>query len=381
MSLGPVVRATSNRSLGPARFVLLALGGGALLAGLTGALVLLGVGMPRGTVALAASHGELMTLGFLGTVIALERAVALGDGWGYLAPALAAVGAGALVAGAPGLGAAAFLGAAIVLVAVYLAFFRVERSLQLAVQAAGSAAWVGAAALLAAGTPVESAYPWLAAFLVLTVVGERLDLARLVGASAWTRRQLVVALAVFVVGVAVTTADADLGVRIAGLAMLAIAAWLLRNDLARRTIRLGGVTRYIALCLIAGYVWLMVAGAAWVVTGAAFGAGYDIRLHAVFLGFVVSMVFGHAPVIVPAVLRVPLPFRGWNYAALGLLHTGLVIRLLGGDVLGLPNGLLIGGVLNVVALLAFVIGAIASAVVEIRRRRLVTARRAAASAT
>lgn len=381
MSLGPVVRATSNRSLGPARFVLLALGGGALLAGLTGALVLLGVGMPRGTVALAASHGELMTLGFLGTVIALERAVALGDGWGYLAPALAAIGAGALVAGAPGLGAAAFLGAAIVLVAVYLAFFRVERSLQLAVQAAGSAAWVGAAALLAAGTPVESAYPWLAAFLVLTVVGERLDLARLVGASAWTRRQLVVALAVFVVGVAVTTADADLGVRIAGLAMLAIAAWLLRNDLARRTIRLGGVTRYIALCLIAGYVWLMVAGAAWVVTGAAFGAGYDIRLHAVFLGFVVSMVFGHAPVIVPAVLRVPLPFRGWNYAALGLLHAGLVIRLLGGDVLGLPNGLLIGGVLNVVALLAFVIGAIASAVVEIRRRRLVTARRAAASAT
>lgn len=380
MSLGPVARATPGRSLGPARFVLLALGGGALLAGLTGALVLLGVGMPRATVALAASHGELMTLGFLGTVIALERAVALGDAWGYLAPALAAVGAGALVAGAPELGAAAFLAAAIVLAAVYLAFFRVERSLQLGVQAAGSAAWVGAAVLLTAGTPVETAYPWLAAFLVLTVVGERLDLARLVGASAWTRRQLEVALAAFVAGVAVTTGDADLGIRIAGLAMLAIAAWLLRNDLARRTVRLAGVTRYIALCLIAGYLWLLVAGAAWTVTGAAFGAAYDIRLHAVFLGFVVSMVFGHAPVIVPAVLRVPLPFRGWNYAALGLLHAGLVIRLLGGDVFGLPNGLLIGGVLNVVALLAFVIGSIASAALEIRRRRTVIARQTAATA-
>ena len=38
----------------------------ALLAGLTGALVLLGVPMPAGTLPLAATHGVLMTLGFLG---------------------------------------------------------------------------------------------------------------------------------------------------------------------------------------------------------------------------------------------------------------------------------------------------------------------------
>jgi len=48
----------------------------ALLAGLTGALVLLGVPMPAGALPLAATHGVLMTLGFLGTLIALERAVA-----------------------------------------------------------------------------------------------------------------------------------------------------------------------------------------------------------------------------------------------------------------------------------------------------------------
>ena len=75
------------------RFLLLALGGIALLAGLTGALVLLGVPMPAGTARLAVDHGTLMTLGFLGTVIALERAVALGRPMGYAAPAAAGAGA------------------------------------------------------------------------------------------------------------------------------------------------------------------------------------------------------------------------------------------------------------------------------------------------
>jgi len=157
--------------------------------------------------------------------------------------------------------------------------------------------------------------------------------------------------------------------------MLAMAIWLARHDLARRTVRMAGVTRYIAVCLLTGYVWLAVAGAAWAITGTAPVPAYDIRLHALFLGFIVSMVFGHAPVIVPAVLRVPLPYRQLNYAALALLHGGLVIRLVLGDMLGVPDGLLIGGVVNVLAMLAFVGVSVGSAVAEIRRRHAIEARR------
>ena len=76
----------------------------ALLAGLTGALVLLGLPMPAGTLPLAATHGVLMTLGFLGTLIALERAVALGRSWGYAAPVGAGLGAMALVRRLPATG-------------------------------------------------------------------------------------------------------------------------------------------------------------------------------------------------------------------------------------------------------------------------------------
>ncbi len=377
MSAVLVARATPGRSVARGRFALLGVGGLALLAGLTGALVLLGVGMPSGATRFAASHGELMTLGFLGTVIALERAVALGRPWGYLSPALAAAGAVGLIAGIPALAGAGLLGGAAMLLAVYAAFARVDRSLQLGVQAAGAGAWLGASLLLMAGIPVMSAYPWLAAFLVMTVVGERLDLARLGGIGNRVRRQLIVALWLFVIGVTAAFVAPEVGTRVAGLAMLAIAAWLARNDLARRTVRMAGVTRYIALCLLAGYAWLAVAGAAWAVTGTAPVPAYDIRLHALFLGFIVSMVFGHAPVIVPAVLRVPLPYRPWNYAALVLLHAGLVVRLIGGDMLGVPDGLLIGGVVNVLAMLVFVGLSIVSAAVELRRRHTVEARRGA----
>src|SRR5690606_629211 len=68
----------------------------ALAAGLWGALALLGLDVPLPRASFARQHGALMALGFLGTLISLERAVALGRPWAYAAPALA--GAGGLAA-------------------------------------------------------------------------------------------------------------------------------------------------------------------------------------------------------------------------------------------------------------------------------------------
>src|SRR5690349_19357344 len=76
----------------------------ALLAGLWAGLLRLGLDLPRLRPALAAEHGPLLVLGFLGTQIGLERAVALGRHarrrrWPYLAPSAAAAGALWLLAG------------------------------------------------------------------------------------------------------------------------------------------------------------------------------------------------------------------------------------------------------------------------------------------
>ncbi len=146
----------------------------------------------------------------------------------------------------------------------------------------------------------------------------------------------------------------DLGVRIVGGSLVAVALWLLRYDIARRTIRRSSVTRFIAVCMLSGYGWLGVSG----VLGSFFGgvvAGlrYDALLHTLFLGFVFAMIFGHAPIILPAVLRLPVTFSGNFYAPLLLLHLSFALRVTG-DLLAWPKARRWDGLLNVLVLLVFI---------------------------
>ena len=83
------------------RVGLVALGGLSLLSGLNAALLLLGVWAPIQSDRLADVHGPVMVLGFLGTLIAIERAQALRRTWAYLAPLLLGLGALTLVFGGP----------------------------------------------------------------------------------------------------------------------------------------------------------------------------------------------------------------------------------------------------------------------------------------
>jgi hypothetical protein len=107
-----------------------------------------------------------------------------------------------------------------------------------------------------------------------------------------------------------------------GATLVLLAVWLLAFDLARVTIRQDRLPCYVAACLLAGYFWLGLGGAL-----LALSMAYDAALHAIFVGFVFSMVFGHAPVIVPAVLRVRFPYHRILYLPLGLLHASLAVRV------------------------------------------------------
>lgn len=347
----------------------MALGAVALLAGLWAGLLLLGLPVPAGHTDLAALHGVLMPLGFLGTLIAVERAVALGQGWAWLAPAACGTGALWLISGLPaGTGQLLVTLAGFGLLSVFAELHRIQPSLHNAVQGAGAACWCVAGVLWLAGRDLGVLVPWLAGFLVLTIAGERLELSRLVGLTARGRALFVGVVAVLLAGLGASVALPAVGVRVAGAGLLSAAGWLAVHDIVRRTIRMRGVTRYMAVALAAGYVWLAVAGALWSVFGRpADGPAYDAMLHAVFLGFVFSMVFAHAQVIVPAVLRVRLPYHPVGYLPLGLLHASLVLRLVGGDAAGDTSARQIGGVANEVAVLLF-LALTAGAVVRARPR-------------
>jgi hypothetical protein len=67
------------------------------------------------------------------------------------------------------------------------------------------------------------------------------------------------------------------------------------------------------------------------------GPRYDAMLHSIFLGFVFSMIFAHAPIILPTITGLALPFRKGFYAHAALLHVSLVMRITGDVLSSLPT--------------------------------------------
>lgn len=295
---------------------------------------------------LAYSHGLLMVAGFFGTLIGLERAFAMGRGWGYLAPIFAGLGALATIAGLDGGGLLLVLGS-LVLAAIFIAILRFQFNLSTATMGLGAACLLGGNMLwLALG--VKAATPYWGAFLLLTVAGERLELAQLLRSAGGVRATFLLAMALYLAGVVATSFAYSTGMRLSGLGMLALFAWLLRHDAAMKSLRKEGLPKFIALCLVLGYLWLGVSGA----LGAVYAGShaYDAMLHALMLGFVFSMVFGHAPIIFPALLEVEMPFLRGFYIHLALLHLSLLLRLGGSFAPGL---LMWGGLLSGTALILF----------------------------
>lgn len=349
------------------RLPLLFLAAFALLAGVDGGLILLGHGAPLTSQRLEDAHGVLMVFGFVGTLIALERAVALRSMWGYVAPMLLGLGAMVTLSPAPlEVGGGLFAAGFAALLGVYWALWHRQARDELAVQSLGAALGCSGALVWGAGIPIGGILPWLAGFVVLTIAGERAELSRLESETI-ARRTLWMSI-VLCATVVATILWPTLGTALFGAALLALTLVLVAHDAARRTIRAAGLPRFAAACMLAGYFWLAVSGSLWLVGGPADGGAYDAVIHAVFLGFTISMIMGHAPVILPAVLGVELPYRAVMWAPLVLLHIGLAVRLLLGDAYGLELARTVGGILNVIALLGFVVVAAWVAILATRSR-------------
>ncbi|WP_448191058.1 hypothetical protein [Azospirillum sp. sgz301742] len=354
-------------SLRARRLPLLALGFVSLLGGVLAGLARLGLAVPLPHLDLALLHGPLMVSGFFGTVIALERAAALGKRWIFAGPAMAGVSGVLLVGGAPPvLAALAMSVASGVLLAAGVWVWTRQKAGFTATMAGGAACWLVGNVVWLSGAPVLAAVLWWVLFLVLTVAGERLELSRFQPPNRWAGPVFAVTVAVLVLGAAVAVAAPVAGFRIAGVGLVALAGWLVRFDVARRTVRGSGLPRYVAVCLLSGYAWLAVGGLIALLSGDPTGPAYDAILHTLFLGFVFAMVFGHAPIILPAVLRLAVPFAPRMYVPLAALHVGVALRtvgVLGGD-LGVRQW---GGIANAAALALF-IGVTAHAVLAKRGR-------------
>ena len=347
----------NNRSLVRLPMLLVVL---LLTGGLYGGLIRLGWGLPVVQTQLPGLHGVLMVAGVFGTLIAVERAVAFHTNsqskWtlaAFIPPLFSAVGTVLLFTEVIDIGKMLLVLSGLGLVVVYAAVIHRQPTVFTVVMGGGGYMLLIGNALWATNHLIYSMVYWWMGCLILTIVGERLELARVIRPSRLRQPAFYVAVVVYSVGVVLTYADVDLGARLAGLGELALAAWLLRYDIARLTIRQRGLPRFIAACLLTGYVWLGVGGFLSLYYGGVIaGLHYDAVLHAVLLGFVFSMIFGHAPIIIPAVMKFAVPFDKWFYLHLVVLHIGLVVRV-GSDVMGSWTGREWGGLINVVAVVLF----------------------------
>src|SRR5690554_1760115 len=168
-----------ERTLLARRLVFLIPGGIALLCGLDAALLLLGLPAPITTERLPLIHAPLMVFGFIGTLVVLERAVAARRWGGFSAPAALGLGGLALLSElALAVGQALFVVVFVALLAVYRLVCLRQPSMAIAVASLGALAGLVATSLWLARVAVPTLTQAMTACRVLTIVGERVELAR-----------------------------------------------------------------------------------------------------------------------------------------------------------------------------------------------------------
>jgi hypothetical protein len=326
-----------------------------LVAGLAGGLLRAGVPLPGAATAgwlgaAAVAHAFLMICTFMGTVIAIERAVAVKTAWAWAGPVASATAGIATVCGAPALAHWLVVAASAMFVAVNALVVTCQRAAHTVLLLVAAVAWCIGSLLHALDPLSGAAVSWWFLFLVLTIAAERLEMTRLMRRRPAASHALHGIVAGLALGAAASSVSPRWGGVLYGASLAGLALWLLHFDIARRTVWAHGLSRYMAACLLLGYAWLAVAGAAWVATS--LGAPFrDAALHALALGFVFGMVLAHAPVILPAIARVKVMF-GWGfYVPLALLQASLLWRVAGG--LADVRALSLGAAGNAVAIGAF----------------------------
>ena len=79
---------------------------------------------------------------------------------------------------------------------------------------------------------------------------------------------------------------------------------------------------------------------------------YDAAVHAITIGFVLSMIFGHAAIILPAVTGLRVRYSAAAYVPLVLLHLSLLVRI-GADLFEWIGLRAVSGPVTIIALAGY----------------------------
>lgn len=347
---GKVVRLPRTRL-----FLLFLAALGALL-GLNSALIRSSISALATPAPLGDGHGVFMVFGFLGGAIGLERAVAYQAGapnrpkWGFLAPAFAGIGSALMVIEAlpfvsretpvaplafmannpqalPGFAWTLSMAA---LTGIYLGVWRRQQSVAVLIQLLGAFLGVCGIALWARGVDAQIMAPWWMAYLVLTIVGERIELARVAFIAHNIEWLILFASIAFAVALPVCLINPSVGYPLLGVTLGSMLLLAITHDTARKTYKIKGVTGFMGTCMLVGYTWAILAAAIWIFSPSGFeGYWRDMAIHGLAIGFTMSMVAAHASMIIPSITRRPMKYHPVLWVGWAVMQIGLLLRLLG----------------------------------------------------
>jgi hypothetical protein len=283
----------------------------------------IGINLPL--TAVAVQHGSLMINGFLASLIFLERAVTFKNKWILLLPFINAVSLVAVAFGSYSVAHIIHIACSFGFMLMCAWFIYKHKELYYYVFFAGAFCLLTGNIILFRTELYPAAIIWWMQFLLFTIVAERLELSRFLPLSSSTRLLLMIILSAVLITAFIPF---HLKGNIAfAFSLFATAAWLLKYDMALKSIRTKGQHRYSGALLITGYAWLIITSVL-LVLEKKLTLGYDAVLHSFFIGFVFSMIFSHAPIILPAVAKLPIKiYRPMLYTWFVLLQASLIVRI------------------------------------------------------
>lgn len=312
---------------------------------------------------IVAHHGAIMVGGFLGTLIALEKIIPLRRRVLFLIPIMNALSVAFFFTDYYIISIYLLIISSAALTIVFLYYFRSQRSVIYVLMTLGALCWLVGNLLLLSKRFYPLAFPWWTAFALYIIAAERMEIIKFLPVSSFGKKIFVALL--FVFGISVFFSFHGIGSLISALMLIAIATWLMKNDMIAINLKRKGLPKFTAISLLCGYVALLLTGIFFFALADQW-LTYDAIVHSFFLGFVFSMIFAHGPMILPGVMGFSqTPFSKVLYLWLLLLQVSWGTRVVA-DINAMLDIRKFSGMLSAAAILGYFI---TMAVITVRSRQ------------
>lgn len=332
-------------------FIILPLALISMLIGLYVGFIRIGWTFPVGSSLPIPYHGILMIGSFLGTLISVERIAFLKTSWTWFIPILMVSSLFFILFQQHTIAFSVLLLGGLGYCFISFQNYQTNKYQGNLLMLIGAAFQVIAFSVFI----ITHSYPktfasWML-YLIFTIVGERLNLTRFLPVTKKAITELYIWLGLILVssflyhfGLAV----------VVSISLCGIAKWLIHHDIALINIRKQGHFKFLGVALLSAYIWLIISGGlGFMTTDTPYL--YDALLHSFFVGFVLTMILAHAPIIFPSLLQIKfIPFHPIMYVWLLILHFSLFLRIYG-DVFQYYELRKLGGLLNGISFVGYLL--------------------------